>query len=97
MNRTLGNLLRCISGEKSKQWDLSLSQAEIAFNNIVNRSTGKSPFQIIYGRVPRHTLDLVPLPKHPGTSIAAEYMADKIMGIHAEVQPKLHASNERYK
>ncbi|MGV8048331.1 hypothetical protein PJP07_29425, partial [Mycobacterium kansasii] len=63
---------------KLKQWDLALSQAKFAFNNMVNCSIGKLPFQIIYGRVPYHTLDLVPLLKLSGMSIAAEHMADRM-------------------
>ena len=97
VNRTLGNLIRCLSGDKPKQWDMALAQAEFAFNNMVNRSTGKSPFQIVYGCVPRHTLDLVPLPKLPGMNITAEHMADRIMDIHTDVRNKLQASNEKYK
>ena len=49
VNRSLGNLLRCLVGDKPKGWDLILPQAEFAYNNSVNRSTGRSPFQIMYG------------------------------------------------
>ena len=48
VNCTLGNLIRCISGEKLKWWDLALSQEEFVYNNSVSKSTSKSSFAIIY-------------------------------------------------
>ena len=45
-----------------KKWDLALPRAEFAYNSSVNRSIGKSPFQVVYGRNPTSVLDLVPLP-----------------------------------
>lgn len=47
-NRSLGNLLRRLVGGKLGNWDLLLPTAEFAYNNSVNRSTGKSPFEIVY-------------------------------------------------
>jgi hypothetical protein len=64
---------------------------------MLNRSTGKTPFQIVYYQPPRHALDLTPLPKLPGMSIAAEHMADRIKAIQEEVQTNLEESNARYK
>ena len=34
---------------KQDVWDLILSTTEFAYNNSVNRSTGKRPFQIVNG------------------------------------------------
>ena len=72
VNSTLGNLIRCISSEKPKRWDLALSQAEFAYNSSVNRSTGKYPFAIVYCVPPKHALDLVPLPELSGVSQSAK-------------------------
>ncbi|XP_011015163.1 PREDICTED: uncharacterized protein LOC105118819 [Populus euphratica] len=97
VNRTLGNLIRCLYGEKPKQWDLTLAQAKFAYNSMINRSSGKPPFQIVYCQPPQHALDLAPLPKLPGMSIAAEHMADRIKAIQGEVRTNLEKSNARYK
>ena len=48
VHSSLGNLVRCLVGDKPKGWDLTLPRAEFAYNNYVNRSTSKSPYQIVY-------------------------------------------------
>lgn len=77
VNRTLGNLLHCIANNKPKQWDLALAQVEFAYN-MVNRSTGKAPFEVLYGRTPRLAVDLAALPKLPGASVAAEHLVERV-------------------
>lgn len=74
-----------------------MAQAEFAYNSMVNRSTGKSPFAIVYCHPPNHALDLVPLPKLPGKSIAAEHMAEKISTIQKEVRQNLETATNKYK
>nr|GEW32866.1 retrotransposable element Tf2 [Tanacetum cinerariifolium] len=63
VNRSLGNLLRSLIRENAKQWDRILSQAEFAYNRSVNRTTGKSPFEVVYGWNSITPLDLVPVPE----------------------------------
>ena len=53
MNRSLGNLLRCLVGDKPSNLELVLAQAEFAYNNSVNISTGKTPFEIVTRMKPR--------------------------------------------
>jgi hypothetical protein len=49
VNRSLGDLLRILVTEHHSQWDQILAQSEYAYNDSLNISTGKSPFQIVYG------------------------------------------------
>jgi hypothetical protein len=71
-NCTLENMLRCVSRDKQKQWDINIPQVEFTFNCMRNRSTGKSPFKVVYTKSLKHALDLVPLPKLSGLNIAVE-------------------------
>nr|GEW09675.1 RNA-directed DNA polymerase [Tanacetum cinerariifolium] len=59
VNHSLGNLLRNLIGDNAKQWDIILPQAEFAYNGSVNRTTGKSPSEVVYGWNPITPLDLV--------------------------------------
>ena len=96
VNRTLGNLIRCLSGDKPKLWDLTLSQAEFAYNSMVNRSTKQSPFSIVYLFPPKLPLDLLQLPRRPGKSIAAENMAEHVMQVHSNVKTTLSETYDKY-
>nr|GEX70583.1 reverse transcriptase domain-containing protein [Tanacetum cinerariifolium] len=60
-NRSLGSLLRCLVGDKPKQWDVALPQAEFTYNRSSHSSMGHSPFFIMYGRNLFTPLDLAPI------------------------------------
>ena len=63
-----------------------MSIAEFAYNNSVNRSTGKSPFQIVNGYSPRTPIDLVPLPPHMRVSENVENFEKHIHDLHDEIR-----------
>lgn len=97
VNRSLGNMLRSLVGDNIKSWDSRLCSAEFAHNHATNRSSGFSPFKIVYGQVPRCPLDLAPLPDmtrfHGG---ASEFVAG-LQETHELVSQKLAASASAYK
>ena len=47
MNRMLGNLLRCLIGDKPGNWVDMLAQAKFSYNNFVNRSIEETHFEIV--------------------------------------------------
>ena len=96
-NRTLGNLLRCLSGTKPKQWDLALAQAVFAFNNMKNPSIGKCPFEVVFTKLPQLTFDLTSLPTAVDLNKEAESMIEKIKKLHKEVYDHLVQTTNSYK
>lgn len=62
VNRSLGDLLRCLVGDHVANWEQLLPIAEFAYNSSINRSTGCSPFEVVTGlQVQDQVLKLNPL------------------------------------
>ncbi|GJW74936.1 putative nucleotidyltransferase, ribonuclease H [Tanacetum coccineum] len=95
--RSLGILLRCLVGDHVKVWDLKLCQAEFAHNQAINRSTGFSPFQVVYSAQPRGPLDLMT----PCVScFVPKKVQDFVTGlhdVHKAVHENLVRASSKYK
>ena len=93
INRTFDNLIRRICGEKPKQWDVILAQAEFAYNSVVHRTTVKSPFSVVYTKRYQHALDLIKLPKGHDVNILTKNMAEHWQSVTAEIRERIEQSN----
>jgi len=51
-NRTLGTLLRALITKSPKQWEQLLPHAEFAYHRVPSKTTGFSPFFVVYGLNP---------------------------------------------
>lgn len=97
VNRTFGNLLRCLTKEYGLTWDLVIHQAEFAYNDNINRTTGKSPFEILYGIHPRGVCKLRNLGNQVPNSCYAEDFSQSMKELHDEVKQALTENTKKLK
>lgn len=93
----MGNILRSLVYQNPKQWDLALAQAEFAYNDTPNRSTGMIPFQIVFGMHPRGVYELRVLGKQEAKSASADKFAEQMQRLQEEVKGKMQESSNKYK
>ena len=97
VNRSLGNFLRCLVGNKPSNWEKVLEQAEFAYNNSMNRSIGKTTFEIITRMESRGISDLRDIVGEEKRSAARDEFGDFMKYLHKEVKLRLEKSNQKYK
>ena len=62
---------------------------------MVNRSTGKAPFKVVYTKLPNHTTDLLKI--HVPSNRPAESLAERITNTLEDVRKKLMEATATYK
>ena len=78
--------MRSLVAEHRSQWDQILLQAEFAYNDSPNKSTGKIPFQIVYGMHPRRISELIYLGQTKFRSAGTEDFVTKIKKLHDQIK-----------
>jgi hypothetical protein len=97
VKKSLGYFLRSLVTEHHSQWDHILPQVEFAYNDSLNRRTGQSPFQIVYGMQPRGFSELKDSEQNETRSASVEDFAEAMKELHSQVRERLQNSSQEYK
>lgn len=97
VNRLLGNLLRCLTKEYGKTCDVIIPKVEYAYSDSKNRTTGKSPFQIVYGMHPRGVCELRDLGGMKYKSGNAKYFSQTMKEIQEQVKKNIQDNTQKLK
>ncbi|GJR60247.1 coiled-coil domain-containing protein SCD2 isoform X1 [Tanacetum coccineum] len=80
-----------------KQWEDLLPRAEFAYNRAPRKTTGISPYMVVYGANPITPLDLAVLDTSTKFSKEASDVAADIKSIHQRIHDKIAKTNELIK
>ena len=72
MNRTLCNMLKALQESQKDRWKEHLPNLMFAYNSTANKTTGYSPFFLMFGRESRLPIDCV-MPLSPETTARKTY------------------------
>ena len=94
-NRTLSALLRVLIKKNIKEWEECLPIAEFAYNRARHSTTGKSPFEVVYGFNPLSPLDILPLPLQERINLDASARATHIKKVHEDTRNTIERQVQR--
>jgi hypothetical protein len=86
VNRSLGDLLRSLVTEHHSQWDNIFPHVEFAYNDSLNRSTGQSLFQVVYGMQPKGVSELRDSEQTATRSVSAEDFPEAMKELRNQVR-----------
>jgi hypothetical protein len=82
--------------EKQENWDLLLDELTLAYRTAVNESTGVSPFEMLYGRLPKIPADIVFGKPDNCPSLELEY-SDYVVELKARLEEIYEYVQNRHK
>ena len=85
-NRTLSALLRVLIKKNIKEWEECLPIAEFAYNRARHSTTGKFPFEVVYGFNHFSPLDILPLPLQERINLDACARATHLKKVHEDTR-----------
>ena len=94
-NRTLSTLLRVLIKKNIKEWEECLPIAEYTYNRARHSTTGKSPFEVVYGFTPLSPLDILPLPLQERTNMDASARVNHLKKMHEDTRHTIERQVQR--
>lgn len=86
VNRSSGNLLRCLVGNHVKSRDSMLFIVEFAYNSFVNKTIDMISFEVVHKYKPRKSIDLIPMSISQRSSESVNAFARHIHELHSEIK-----------
>ena len=94
-NRTLSTLLRVLIKQNIKEWEECLPIAEYTYNRARHSTTGKSPFEVVYGFNPLSPLDILPLPLQERINMDGSARASYLKKMHDDTRQTIERQVHR--
>ena len=99
-HRTFNSMLAKVVAENQKDWPDHLPYVLFSYNSCVHRSTGLSPFFLMYGQQPQWNVDLLldnpaTTPEYRDLPQYALDIADRLAKAYAIVRDHLQVAAER--
>ena len=98
LNAVIEQVLRCSIHQQTEtqNWDTALSTVEFCLNNQVNRSTGYTPFYLMYGYHPMSPIEFISDTDRVRVESVSRF-ATRLEEIYKRAKLHLAAANEKYK
>ena len=99
-NRVIADMISKYCSGNPHTWDEMLSYLSFVYNTIVHRTTGHTPFSLVFGQECRYRIDLF-LPKAPGQEIRkyefTRWLEEQFTEAHMNARETLSCNQERQK
>jgi hypothetical protein len=97
VNGTLSTMLRVVLKKNMKMWEECLPHVEFAYNRSLHSTTKMCPFEIVYGLLPRATIDLMSLLSSKKLNFDAKQRAELMLKMHETTKENIERKNAKYK
>jgi hypothetical protein len=97
VNRMLFTMLKTVLKKNIKMWEESLPHVEFVYNRSLHSTTKMCQFEIVYGFLPRASIDLMSLSSSEKLNLDATQRAKLMLKLHENTKENIECMNAKYK